>query len=84
MGCKCHNDSKKISKYTDGNEQPLEPLRGLRKVGVVAVRIVIGILLFAIIIAVAPFIVIYLIINLLLGRETKINLKKLFRLNGRQ
>ena len=84
MGCKCNKRSKRISKYTDNNEEPMEALVGLRKIGAVIFRTIIGILMFAIIIGMIPLIAIYLVINVIIGRETVINIKKLFRLNGRK
>lgn len=84
MGCKCKENSEKLSKYTEDGKPALKPLRGFRKVLAVVGRVLLVILLFSIVIVILPFVILVVIINGIFGRKNEINLKKLFRLNGRK
>ena len=81
MGCACKEKSDKVAKYTDDKKPALEPLKGVRKVFSVIMRVILGILLFSIVIIAIPFIIVYVVFVTVFGGTVKINLKKLFRLN---
>ena len=83
MGCKCKEDSERLSKYTEDGKPALEPLKGFRKVMAVVLRVLLGILLSPIVIIAIPLAIIIVIVVAVCGGNVKINLKKLFRLNGR-
>ncbi|MBP5722661.1 MAG: hypothetical protein J6X18_03670 [Bacteroidales bacterium] len=82
MGCKCKEDSEKLSKYTEDGKPALESLKGFRKVLAVVGSILLGILLLPIVIVALPLLIIFVIVAVVFGRSVRINLKKLFRLNG--
>ena len=79
MGCKCKENSDKLTKYTIDGKPALEPLTGLRKLTAILLRILLGIFLFSIVIIALPFVILYIVIMVAFGKEVKINLKKLFR-----
>lgn len=84
MGCKCKENSEKLSKYTEDGKPVLKPLRGIQKILAVIGRVILLILLFSIVIVILPFAILVVIFLAVFGKNVKINLKKLFRLNGRK
>ena len=81
MGCKCKEDSEKLSKYTEDGKPALEPLKGFRKVMAVTGSILLGILFLPIVIVALPLLILIVIIATMFGRKVNINLKKIFKLN---
>ena len=71
-----------MSKYTEDGKPVLEPLKGMRKAAAVVVRVLFGIFLFSIVIIALPFAFVYVGLMVTFGKEVRINLKKLFRLDG--
>ena len=84
MGCKCKENIDKIGKYSDDKTSIFKPTTGLRKSVSVLVRTIISIFLFLIVIIALPFAFIYVGLMVAFGKEVKINLKKLFRLDDRE
>lgn len=82
MGCKCKEDSEKLSKYTEDGKAALEPLKGFRKFSAVVGRTLLGILVLPIVIIALPLSVIVVMIAAFFGQSVKINIKNLFRLNN--
>ena len=82
MSCKCKEDSERLSKYTEDGKPALEPLKGFRKVIAVVLRVLLGILLSPIVIIAIPLAIVVVMVVVVSGGNVKINLKKLFRLNG--
>lgn len=85
MGCKCKENGEKLGKYTEDGKSPLKQLKGLMKAVAVLLRVLLAIFVFLIVIVALPFVVLYVIIMVVFGKEVKINLRKLFRFkDGKQ
>ena len=83
MGCNCKEDTYNgVKKYSDDGKPVLEQIRGFRKVVLVALRVILGILLSIIVIVMLPFAIVYVVFSAAFGKSVTINIKKLFRLNG--
>lgn len=72
MGCNCKKTAENASKYTD--DETFEVVKGIKKVTMVLGKIIIAILLFLILIVTCPFIIVYCMICLIVGKPMKLGL----------
>ena len=85
MGCKCKEKTyRNVRKYSDEGGTVLQTKKGLKKMMSVFFRVVIGIFLIAIVIITLPFFIVYIMVRIVLGKDVKIDIKKLLRLNERK
>jgi hypothetical protein len=83
MGCHCKEDKYNgVRKVSDDGNPVLMPMKGLRKFFSIVFRVVLGIFVSAIVIIVLPFAIVYVVFSAAFGKTVRINLKKMFRLNG--
>lgn len=85
MSCNCKEEKyKNIKRYSDDGENVLESFGVFRKVFSFLSRVVFGILVFVLVIITLPIIVVVIILSAIFGHGVKIDLRRLFRLNGRK
>jgi len=85
MGCKCKEKTyRNVKKYSDEGGTVLQTKKGVKKMMSIFLRFIIGIFLIAIVIIALPFFVVYIVVRIVLGKDVKIDIKKLFRLNERK
>lgn len=85
MGCKCKEKTyRNVKKYSDEGGTVLQAKKGVKKMMTIFLRLIIGIFLIAIVIIALPFFVVYIVVRIVLGKDVKIDIKKLFRLNERK
>lgn len=84
MGCNCKKTAENASKYTD--DEPIEVLTGIKKTAMIISKAIIAILIFLILIVVCPFIILYCMICLVIGKPLKFKLflKKKEQSNGKR
>lgn len=83
MGCHCKEDKYNgVRKVSDDGKPVLIPMKGLRKFFSIVFRAAFGILLSAIVIIALPFAIVYVVFSAAFGKGVRIDLKKMFRLNG--
>ena len=84
MGCNCKEDTYKgVRRHSDDGKPILEPMKGVRKVLSIILRVLFGILLSAIVIVALPFAVVYVVFAAAFGNGVTINFKRLLRHNER-
>ena len=81
MACNCKKTAENAGKYSDDG-QATELVKGLNKIPVLLLRTLLTILAVSLIIVILPFFLIFVTFRMILGKEVKINLRKLLNFNA--
>lgn len=81
MGCNCKKTAENAGKYSDDGNG-LEIVRGFGKIPVFLLRIILTILAVSLIIVILPFFLLWITFRMIMGKDVKINLRKLLRFNA--
>jgi hypothetical protein len=83
MGCNCKETAKKAGKHSDDGSA-LELVTGLEKIFVFLGRIFLSILVLGVIIVILPVFLLYIVITTIIGREKRINLRRIVKFNEKR
>lgn len=80
MACNCKKTAEIAGKYSDDGNG-LEIVKGFGKIPVFLLRTLLTILAVSLIIVILPFFLLWIVFRMIIGKDVKINLRKLLKLN---
>lgn len=80
MGCNCKKTAENAGKYSDDGIG-VEVVKGLGRIPIFLLRALLTILAVSLIIVILPFFLLWITFRMIIGKDVKINLRKLLRIN---
>ena len=80
MACNCKKTAETAGKYSDDGNG-LETVKGFGKIPVFLLRTLLTILAVSLIIVILPFFLLWIAFRMIIGKDVKINLRKLLKSN---
>lgn len=84
MACNCKKTAEKAGKYSDNQEKGVEEINGSQRLVVILMRIILTILATGVIIVILPFMILYILICMIVGKEIRFNLGKILNFNAKR
>jgi hypothetical protein len=85
MSCNCKEEAYNgVKKYSDDGGEILKPRNVFGIVLTFIFRLIYGIFLSAIVIIALPFVILYVVFASVFGKGVTVDIKKLFKLNGKK
>lgn len=83
MACNCKKTAENAGKYSDDGTA-LEVVKGLKRIPIFLLRVITTILAVSLIIVILPFFLLWIMFHMIIGKEVKINLRKVLMLNEKR
>lgn len=80
MGCNCKKTAENAGKYSDDGSG-VEVIKGLGRIPIFLLRALLTILAVSLIIVILPFFLLWITFRMIIGKDVKINLRKLLKFN---